>query len=468
MIELFIGDQPLRLKSNIDIKVGTVERFNIDDNIDLDIVSLARILYPKYVLSTGSGATVSDRRVAFENGLYFSRDFDIEALINVIKKDPQALERGNRKLTEVEKDYARIIKKRKPIPVNQKSLQAYVNNLTAKRTALISKWQPDFQNDISQKTDLIRQEISDRYGIDASRISKESVAVSSMEKSSKSELFEIMDIYNIQQEITNLQKLHEEPFYSFSFIPFGSVSGRSSTFGENIHGMTKGQFGIFSKKVSGRRLVSIDFSQIELRLAAALWGDFAMQDVFNKDGDIHLNTAKMIGSDLRQLAKALNFGLLYGMGIETFMAYCAKDFGIILTFEEAKLYVETFKKTYPALFDKKTTEFQGLSYKTKTLGREMHAQEVWGGMYDMKKHTIMRNIQIQGEGQDILKPTVIELDKMLNGIGEIAFEMYDEVGFWIDDNSSMETRLNSICDDLTAYVKDFSGFSIPVQISDRF
>jgi hypothetical protein len=80
----------------------------------------------------------------------------------------------------------------------------------------------------------------------------------------------------------------------------------------------------------------------------------------------------------------------------------------------------------------------------------------------------MRNIQIQGEGQDILKPTVIELDKMLKGIGEIAFEMYDEVGFWIDDNAHMKTRLNAICDDLTAYVKDFSGFSIPVQISDRF
>lgn len=468
MIELFVGEQPLKIKSNIDMKVGAVERFNSDSNIDMDLVTLSRILYPKNILSTGTKSTVADRSLARAEGLYFSKGFGVMDLVDLIKKDPTALQVVNRDLAYVERDFARIMKNRSPLKINPRAYRNLIDQKTAKREDLISKWQPMFTADISQKTDPLRLELSEKYGIDPKSISKESIATKDMSIEDKSDLFEIMDIFNIQQEISNLSKLDGNPEYSFSFIPFGSVSGRSSTFGENIHGLTKEQFGMFTKKQNGMRLVSIDFSQVELRLAASLWGDFAMQNVFNTGGDIHLNTARLIDHFDRQLAKALNFGLLYGMGVESFLIYCAKDFGIMLTYDQAKKYVEEFKRSYPSLFDKKVTDFTGMSYKTKTLGREMHAQEVFGGAYDMKKYTISRNIQIQGEGADIEKKSIIQLAKMLEGAESIAFEFYDEIGFWIKDDSNMNYRLNAICDDLTSYIKDFSGFSIPVQISDRF
>lgn len=468
MIELYIGQQPLKIKSNIDIRVGTVEAFNSSDAIDMDIVSLARILYPKHMLSSGSNATVADRAVAKENNLHFVKNFQIMDFVNLIKQNPHVLEFANPKLTTVEKQYAAILKKRKPLKINQKLYARYIEEQTLKKNTLAEKWQPHFMADINQKTDTLRYEIGERYGIDPNKISKESVSTSELSLEDKSELFEIMEIFNLQQELSNLERLNGHSEYNFSLIPFGSVSGRSSTFGENIHGMTKGQFGIFSKKENGMRLVSIDFSQIELRLAASLWGDAAMQAVFHSGGDIHVTTAKNVGGSDRELAKALNYGLLYGMGWQTFMVYCAKDFGIIISPEDAKRYVENFKKSYPMLFDKNTTEFTGLSYKTKTLGREMHAQDIWGGAYDIKKHTIMRNIQIQGEGADILKMAVVYLDQRLRGIGEIAFEMYDEIGFWIKDTETIMEEVNAICDELTAYIQDFSGFYIPVELSKRF
>ena len=468
MIELFVGSQPIKIKSNLDMKVGSVEQFNRDPEIDLDLVSLARIIFPKNILSTGSGSTNADRLIARENGLYFSQDLEIMDFIDLIKKNPTALLHTNTDLAYAERDFAKVLKRRSPLKINPKAFNNYIEGRSALRASLISKWQPYFSADISQKTDDVRLELADKYGLDPKRISKESVAVGDIDVDSKKDLLEIMDIFNIQQEISNLSKLEGQREYTFSLIPFGSVSGRSSTFGDNIHGMTKEQFGIFTKRQDGMRLVSIDFSQIELRLAASLWGDLAMQRVFNEGGDIHVNTARLIGGRDRQLAKALNFGLLYGMGVDTFMVYCAKDFGIILTHEEAKSYVEQFKKSYPSLFDKKSTDFEGLSYKTKTLKREMHGQEVYSGSYDMKKFTIARNIQIQGEGADIMKVSISELDKMLGGKETIAFEIYDEAGFWIKEGSDMQVRINNIADNLSQYIRETTGFNIPIQLSDRF
>lgn len=450
------------------MKVASVERFNKDDQIDLDLVSLCRLMAPKNILSSGAGTTNADKAIATENGLIFAKDITVMKFVELVKRDPSALIQINPVLAEAEKQFARVIKKRSPLKINPKAYRNYVEDRSRKRDVLLSKWQPFFSTDIAQKTDDVRIELGDKFGIDPKRISKESVAVSDMSIENKNEMFEIMEIFNIQQEISNLGKLEGRKEYTYSFIPFGSVSGRSSTFGENIHGMTKEQFGIFSKKENGMRLVSIDFSQIELRLAAALWGDLPMQSVFNAGGDIHVNTAKLIGGSDRQLAKALNFGLLYGMGVESFMIYCAKDFGIILTYEEAEKYVAEFKRSYPSLFNKNVTEFTGLSYKTKTLGREMHAQEVRYGAYDLKKYTIARNIQIQGEGADIMKASIPALDKMLKGIGHVAFEIFDECGFWIKDNSDMQVRINAICDELTQHIREISGFTIPIQLNDRF
>ncbi|VTR95168.1 dna-directed dna polymerase : DNA polymerase OS=Meiothermus silvanus (strain ATCC 700542 / DSM 9946 / VI-R2) GN=Mesil_1349 PE=3 SV=1: DNA_pol_A [Gemmata massiliana] len=105
----------------------------------------------------------------------------------------------------------------------------------------------------------------------------------------------------------------------------------------------------------GRVLVKADYSQIELRIAARITGDRRMLDAYRTGEDLHTTTARAVlgktdvTKDDRQLAKSLNFGLLYGMGSRALAAYAASNFGVALTEAEAGRHRDTFFRTYPGL-----------------------------------------------------------------------------------------------------------------------
>lgn len=105
----------------------------------------------------------------------------------------------------------------------------------------------------------------------------------------------------------------------------------------------------------GRALVKADYSQIELRIAARITGDMRMLAAYVTGEDLHTTTARSVlgKSDItkadRQLAKSLNFGLLYGMGARALAAYAASNFGVPLTEAEAAGHRNAFFRTYPGL-----------------------------------------------------------------------------------------------------------------------
>jgi DNA polymerase I-like protein with 3'-5' exonuclease and polymerase domains len=105
----------------------------------------------------------------------------------------------------------------------------------------------------------------------------------------------------------------------------------------------------------GRVLVKADYSQIELRIAAKIAGDERMLDAYHRGEDLHTTTARaVLGKNEvskadRQLAKSLNFGLLYGMGAKSLAAYAASNFGVSLTAAEAATHRDAFFRTYPGL-----------------------------------------------------------------------------------------------------------------------
>ncbi|MBP3954799.1 DUF3987 domain-containing protein [Gemmata sp. G18] len=105
----------------------------------------------------------------------------------------------------------------------------------------------------------------------------------------------------------------------------------------------------------GRVLVKADYSQIELRIAARITGDPRMLSAYRAGEDLHTTTARAVlgttdvTKDDRQLAKSLNFGLLYGMGSRALAAYAASNFGVILSEAEAARHRDTFFRTYPGL-----------------------------------------------------------------------------------------------------------------------
>ena len=104
----------------------------------------------------------------------------------------------------------------------------------------------------------------------------------------------------------------------------------------------------------GRLLIKADYSQIELRIAAKISGDERMLEAYQKGEDIHLLTAKSlasagVGKEDRKLAKAVNFGLLYGQGARGLKEYARDKYETDITLEEAALYKRRFFETYPGL-----------------------------------------------------------------------------------------------------------------------
>src|SRR5262249_26688529 len=136
----------------------------------------------------------------------------------------------------------------------------------------------------------------------------------------------------------------------------GADTGRMACKAPNLQNLPRGtEYRRCIAAPPGRVLVKSDFSQIELRIAAKVAGDKAMLDAYRGGVDLHTLTAQRVlgiaevTKQHRQLAKALNFGLLYGMGAAGFQRYAKSNYGVDLTEEQARQYRSAFFAAYPGL-----------------------------------------------------------------------------------------------------------------------
>jgi DNA polymerase-1 len=153
----------------------------------------------------------------------------------------------------------------------------------------------------------------------------------------------------------------------------------------------------------GRVLVKADYSQIELRIAAKVAGEQAMMAAYARGDDLHTLTARrLVGRDDvtkadRQLAKAVNFGLLYGMGARGFRVYARSKYGVQLTESEAERYRTAFFAAYPGLraWHHKIGRTTDKPIETRTLaGRRC---------LGVSRFNEKLNLPVQGTGADGLK-----------------------------------------------------------------
>lgn len=153
----------------------------------------------------------------------------------------------------------------------------------------------------------------------------------------------------------------------------------------------------------GRVLVKADYSQIELRIAAKVAGEERMIEAYRRGEDLHTLTARSIlgKPDVtkadRQLAKSVNFGLLYGMGYRGFRIYARSNYGVELTEAEARDYRERFFQAYPGLARWHRKVRNTHAAETRTLaGRRLL-------LHDQTPDTQRLNAPVQGTGADGLK-----------------------------------------------------------------
>jgi len=170
----------------------------------------------------------------------------------------------------------------------------------------------------------------------------------------------------------------------------------------------------------GYRLISADYSQIELRVIASLANDKKMIDAFKKGEDIHARTAaninnieiKNVTSQQRRAAKEINFGVIYGLG----HVGLAQRTG--LSREEAKNFIEQYFTIHPEiknwLDNTKKTAHQ-LGYVEDLFGRRRYLPEINSGVQMIKAaaERMAVNMPIQGTAADLLKLAMIKIDQQL-------------------------------------------------------
>ncbi|MBI2096832.1 MAG: DNA polymerase I [Candidatus Sungbacteria bacterium] len=225
-------------------------------------------------------------------------------------------------------------------------------------------------------------------------------------------------------------------------------TGRLSSSNPNLQNIpTRTDFGRRIRKAfvarEGYELVSFDYSQIELRVAAAMSGDEKMKETFWEGGDIHAMTAMEVNNlktkeevtpAMRYAAKALNFGILYGMGPRAF----AESAGI--PFADAKKFMQEYFNDFPKIkeFMQRTLESaRKTGYVETMLGRRRYLPEINSPNFRVRAEAerMAMNAPIQGTATgDIVKLAMIAVDKFFkeSGIrnqelGHILMQVHDEL-----------------------------------------
>lgn len=187
----------------------------------------------------------------------------------------------------------------------------------------------------------------------------------------------------------------------------------------------------------GKILLDADYSQIELRVMAHLCGDENMLKAFNEGEDIHTATAAqvfdtppiMVTPEMRSSAKAVNFGIIYGIGAFSL----AKDIGVPL--ENAKSYIEEYLKKYPKVkkFMDSTIENAEKSGTVSTMfGRKRYIPELKSSNKVIKSsgRRIAMNTPVQGTAADLIKIAMINVYKRLkaeNLNAHLILQVHDEL-----------------------------------------
>jgi len=192
-------------------------------------------------------------------------------------------------------------------------------------------------------------------------------------------------------------------------------------------------------------LMSLDYSQIELRILAHISNCQTLIKIFNEGHDIHTETARKVfnipendevPSSLRRKAKAINFGIVYGIS----------DWGlaeqISSSTQEAKKIIDTFYEIYPEIktyFDKLIEEGTKQGYVSTIFGRRRYINELNSDNYQTREFgkRAAKNAPIQGSSADLIKMAMIKIDKILlekQYKSKLVLQIHDELIFKVYDD----------------------------------
>ncbi len=257
-----------------------------------------------------------------------------------------------------------------------------------------------------------------------------------------------------------------------SYSQIGAITGRLSSYDPNLQNIpvrTEEGRAIRAAFVPGEpgwRLVSADYSQIELRVLAHLAKDPGFIDAFRSGEDIHRATAARVFGllpgavtpEMRARAKAINFGVIYGMGEQRL----ARETGI--TPAEAREFIDAYFRTYPrvrAYHEEQLAKALECGYVETILGRRRHIRDELlspqGGIAANARNNAI-NTPIQGSAADIVKLAMLEVHRRLAKSGlraALLLQVHDEL---LAECPAEEVE------DLTALLRDAMQGVLPLDV----
>lgn len=269
------------------------------------------------------------------------------------------------------------------------------------------------------------------------------------------------------REYTKLKNTYVEPMLKLksgqnrihtSFLQTGTTTGRLSSRSPNLQNIpVRSESGkqirrgfIASKD---KKLISVDYSQIELRLLAHFSQDSELIKAFSQDVDIHLRTAEMLfgkqeAPHKRHIAKTINFGLIYGMGSRKL----AKTLKIKNT--EAKDYIERYFHSFPTVRDflsSKEEEIMECGFTQTLFGHRRYFK--FDGISDFMKKNLLReaiNAIFQGSAADLIKLSMIKINQhfQCDPDAKMLLQVHDELIFEVTE---------SRCQDVAKTIEEIMG-----------
>lgn len=198
----------------------------------------------------------------------------------------------------------------------------------------------------------------------------------------------------------------------------------------------------------GKCLISLDYSQIELRVAAGLSGDEKLIAVFKQNGDIHTAVAanvfnvlpEHVDKEMRRRAKIINFGILYGMGANALR----QNLGSTVSRDEAANYLHEYFAQYPDLnawVERIKRDAERLGYVETVFGRRRYLPGFKSALPMLRSQAerFAVNAPIQGTQADIIKLAMVKADEMIKEKKweenvKLILQVHDELVYEVDDD----------------------------------
>ena len=272
-------------------------------------------------------------------------------------------------------------------------------------------------------------------------------------------------------------RLHAE------FLQAGTTTGRIASQNPNLQNIPiKSDYGRRVRSAfrseTGHLLVALDYSQIELRIAAGLSGDKKLLKVFQDKGDVHTAVASQVFGvpaervdyEMRRRAKGINFGILYGMGVNALKS----NLGANISREESAKFLSEYFRNFSGLaiwIEKTKLETARKGFTETLFGRRRYFSGFNSPIQGLRAQAerMAVNAPLQGTQSDIIKLAMVKADKLIEERGwraktKLVLQIHDELVYEVAESEAenISRELREIMESIVPKGK-LSGVPIVVE-----